>query len=81
MEQFANLEYGGFPQPPSPIEEKDHVYWLTFFSSEPFVAEAWEIGGAGGRNCVLADGGRRIRLKNTERLYTLLLQLEAQDFK
>lgn len=76
IHELSGAEYAGIERTPPPITAEDHVYWLTFFSSEPFVTQTWEIGGEGSRNCVLG-GKHRLRITNTDGLYTLLRQIEG----
>ncbi len=78
VERLSCLEYDGHEWFPAPMTAEDHVYWLTFFSSDPFLQETWEIGGEDSRNCALAGNNHRLRLKNTQGLYELLRQIEIQ---
>lgn len=76
LQELSLAEYNGIGWILPPMTSEDHVYWITFFSSEPFVTQTWEIGGEKSRNCVL---GKKYRLgiTNTSALYTLLRQIEA----
>lgn len=76
MHELSLAEYNGIYWILPPMTSADHVYWITFFSSEPFVTQTWEIGGEKSRNCVLGKK-HRLRITNTNALYTLLKQIEA----
>lgn len=76
LHQLSSVSYHGLNRFPTPIAAEDHVYWLTFFSDEPFLAVTMEIGGSDSRNCVLGEK-YRLNLINTDSLYALLAQIEA----
>lgn len=76
LHELSLAEYNGIYWILPPMTSADHVYWITFFSSEPFVTQTWEIGGEKSRNCVLGKK-HRLRITNTNALYTLLKQIEA----
>ena len=76
LHQLSSVSYDGLDRFPALITTEDHVYWLTFFSSEPFFTVTLEIGGSGSRNCVLGEK-HRLRMTNTDDFYALLAQIEA----
>lgn len=71
--------YKGIDYFPGPITAEDHVYWITSFSGEPFIATTFEVGGPGLRSYLLGENNRHLYLTNTDELYTLLTQIEAQN--
>lgn len=74
VQRLSYLNYDGVEHFPPPITAEDHVYWITFFSNEPFIAITLEIGGANSRNCMLGNN-HRIRIANADNLYSFLTEI------
>ena len=80
LQELSLTSYAGVDWAPLPMTGKDHVYWLTFFSGEPFVNQTWQIGGEDSRNCLLGRK-HRLHITNANGLYALLQQIESRQMK